>query len=286
MDFALTAIHKAVNPILAEIRSELAQLHHDLALGVEGDSDQASMCSEEAESIEVGHQKPHNGNGNPLRILSTIHTNSIPPLLSSSPMLRALANSVVKPHSNNFNASTVLLSESKTMTSASHLLHTHSFSDTTTTGPEDFCAWKLFDAIPDSSCYVILDRDMCYCNGIWDKGGDSKFRSLEDCQMKLVEKIARLNYDDNIGYFIKKKLHVWCQLPSGLLELGMIRRHEVLRLLINNFKNRKAMWHWFFHCFLACYTDGKVVKTDVYLNEINGWIGTYEVGKLVMVLNA
>ncbi|KAM1615181.1 hypothetical protein ACFX1X_024592 [Malus domestica] len=46
------------------------------------------------------------------------------------------------------------------------------------------------------------------------------------------------------------------------------------------------MWHWFFHCFLAYYTDGKVVKTDVYLNEINGWIGMYEVGKFVMALNA
>ncbi|KAM1233085.1 hypothetical protein FF1_002835 [Malus domestica] len=255
MDFALIAIHKAVNPVLAEIHSELAQLHRNLALGVEEDSDLASMCSEEAESIEVGHQKPHNGDSNPLRILSTIHANSIPPLLSSSLMLRALANSVVKPHSNNSTASTILLSESKTMTSAPHLLHMHSFSDTTTTRPENFCAWKLFDAIPDSSCYVVLDCDMCYCNGIRDKGGGSKFRSLEDYQMKLVEKIARLNYDDNIGYFIKKKLHVWCQLLSGLLKLGMICRHEV-------------------------------VKTDVYLNQINGWIGMYEVGKLVMVLNA
>ncbi|KAM1059572.1 hypothetical protein TB1_023618 [Malus domestica] len=255
MDSALTAIHKDVNPVLAEIHSELAPLHHDLALGVGGDSDPALMCSEEAESIEVSHQKPHNRDGNPLQILLTIHTNFIPPLLSYSPMLRALENSAVKPHSNNSTASTVLLPESKTMTYVPHLLHTHSFFDTTTIELEDFYAWKLFDAISNSSCYVVLDRDMCYCNGIRDKGGGSKFRSLEDCQMKLMEKLARSNYDDNIGYFIKKKLHVWCQLLSGLLELGRIRRHEV-------------------------------VKTDVYLNEINGWIGMYEVGKFVMALNA
>ncbi|KAM1030737.1 hypothetical protein ACFX13_035308 [Malus domestica] len=46
------------------------------------------------------------------------------------------------------------------------------------------------------------------------------------------------------------------------------------------------MWHWFFHGFLACYTDGKMVTNDVYVNEINGWVSMYEVGKLMMVLNA
>ncbi|TQE07668.1 hypothetical protein C1H46_006739 [Malus baccata] len=64
------------------------------------------------------------------------------------------------------------------------------------------------------------------------------------------------------------------------------RRHEVLRSLIYNFKNRKAMWHWFFHSSLACYTDGKVVMNDAYLNEINCWVGMSEVGNFVMVMNA
>ncbi|KAM0971069.1 hypothetical protein ACFX15_018457 [Malus domestica] len=137
LDSTLTAIHKVVTPVLADIRSDLAQLHRDLALGVEGDSDPASLCSEEAASIEVGHQKPHNGDGNPLRIPSTIHDHSIPPLLLSSPMLRALANSTIKPHSNKSAASTILLPESKTMISTPQLLHKHSFSATTKTGPED-----------------------------------------------------------------------------------------------------------------------------------------------------
>ena len=100
------------------------------------------MCSEEAESIEVGHQKPHYGDGNPLRISSTIHDHSILPLLSSSPMLRTLATSTVKPQSNDFAAAVISLPESKRvihalmMTSALRLLRKHFFFDTTKTGAE------------------------------------------------------------------------------------------------------------------------------------------------------
>ncbi|KAB2635306.1 hypothetical protein D8674_025840 [Pyrus ussuriensis x Pyrus communis] len=99
------------------------------------------MCSEAAESIDVGHPKlqhlaTQDGDGNPLRIPSTVHDHSIPPLLSASPMLQALATSAVTPHSNNSAASIVLLPESKTMTSAPQLLYKHSFFDTTKTGLE------------------------------------------------------------------------------------------------------------------------------------------------------
>ncbi|KAM1749708.1 hypothetical protein COP2_010689 [Malus domestica] len=151
------------------------------------------------------------------------------------------------------------------MTSAPRLLHKHSFSDTTKTGHEDFCAWNLFDEIPDSSGYVVLDRDMCYCNGIRDKGGGSKIRPLEDCRMRLGEKIAQSVYDDNIGYFIKKKLHVWYQLPSGLWELGMVRGHEVLLL----------------YGVIACYTGHNAIVYHVFLNAKYGWVNWYLVGKFV-----
>lgn len=36
-------------------------------------------------------------------------------------------------------------------------------------------------------------------------------------------KSKELDWNDNIGYFIKKKLHVWCQLPSGQWESGTIQ---------------------------------------------------------------
>ncbi|KAB2617981.1 phytosulfokine receptor 2-like [Pyrus ussuriensis x Pyrus communis] len=135
--------------------------------------------------------------------------------------------------------------------------------------------------VRDSSCYVVLDRDMCYCNGIRDKGGSSKFRPLEDCRMKQGEKIAQPDYGDNIGYFIKKKLHVWCQLPSGLWELGMIRRHAVLRSLTYNLKDRKAICHGLLHFVLAFSTRVNELVYDALLKYHFGWVNWYLVGKFV-----
>ena len=79
------------------------------------------------------------GDGNPLRISLTIHDHSVPPLLSSSPMLRALATSAVKPQSNNSVAALVSLPKSKkvihasTMTYALRLLRKHFLFDITKT---------------------------------------------------------------------------------------------------------------------------------------------------------
>lgn len=127
----------------------------------------------------------------------------------------------------------------------------------------------VFDKIPDSCCCVVLDRDMWYCKGIHDKGGGSKFRSLE-------EKIAQSDYDDNIGYFIQKKLHVWCPLPSGLWELGMIRWHEVLRSLTYNLKNWKAICHGLLQFVFVFSTDVNELVYDACCWKINlgGLIGT------------
>ncbi|RXH67597.1 hypothetical protein DVH24_027744 [Malus domestica] len=60
----------------------------------------------------VSHAKAidtHDRDGNPLRIPSTIHDHSIPTLLLSSPMLRALASSLVKPQLKEFVAATIPL---------------------------------------------------------------------------------------------------------------------------------------------------------------------------------
>ncbi|KAB2629227.1 hypothetical protein D8674_034022 [Pyrus ussuriensis x Pyrus communis] len=126
------------------------------------------MCSKEAESIEVGYQKlqkfeTHDGDGNPLRIPSTMHDHFIPPLLSSSPLLRALATSAVKPHSKDSAIATVLLLESKTeihastMTPAQRLLHEHSFSDTTKIGLESDELKLKFDEGPTMSKLWIVN---------------------------------------------------------------------------------------------------------------------------------
>ncbi|KAM0963443.1 hypothetical protein ACFX2A_022910 [Malus domestica] len=87
------------------------------------------------------------------------------------------------------------------ITSAPQLLHKYSFSDTTKTGPEDFCAWKLFAKNPDSSCYAVLNRDMCYCNDIRDKGGGSQFRKM---QLKMA--VAQIKLLRNKRHAVVKQL--------------------------------------------------------------------------------
>ncbi|KAM1175500.1 hypothetical protein ACFX15_027403 [Malus domestica] len=108
------AFREAIDSALAPIRREIALLRRDLVLDVEGDSDPASMCSKEAESIKAGHQKlqkleTHDEDGNPLRIPSTIQNHSIPPLLLSSPMLRAFASYPVNPQLKEYVAATIPL---------------------------------------------------------------------------------------------------------------------------------------------------------------------------------
>ncbi|KAM1091540.1 hypothetical protein ACFX13_019305 [Malus domestica] len=208
LDSTLIAIHKVMTPVLADIRSDLAQLHCDLALSVEGDSDPASLCSEEAASIEVGHQKPHNGDGNPLRIPSTIHDHSIPPLLSSSPMLRALANSTVKPYSNKSAASTILLPESKTMISTPQLLHKHSFSATTKIGPEVVLNFSIISATPEAKFPSLLTD--YYGAYLKDKFGwvnwylVGKFVKKNFCALKLFDEMSK-RQNDNM--FIQPLVH-------------------------------------------------------------------------------
>ncbi|KAG6634503.1 myosin-2-like [Carya illinoinensis] len=48
---------------------------------------------------------------------------------------------------------------------------------------------------------------------------DSKSAATRASQLKIRE----LDWDDNIGYFIKKKLRIWCQLTSGFWESGTIQ---------------------------------------------------------------
>ncbi|KAM1198459.1 hypothetical protein ACFX2G_010010 [Malus domestica] len=221
MDSALTAIHKAVNPVLAEIRSDLAQLRRDLALGVVGDSDPSSMCSKEVESIEGGHHKSPNDDRNPLRIPSTIHDHPIQPLLSSSPMLRALANSTAKPHSNNSAASTVLLLESKTMTFGPQLLHKPSFSDTTKTGLE-----------------VVLKLSVISANL------EAKFSSLlnENYNAYLKDKFGWVNWY-LVGKFVKKDFYA-LEVFEKMFEKGSEDQMEISHWRdLYNFENTSCIWH-------------------------------------------
>ncbi|KAE9456426.1 hypothetical protein C3L33_11656, partial [Rhododendron williamsianum] len=71
-----------------------------------------------------------------------------------------------------------------------------------------------------------------------DLPGDSPYVEEEDCEMRMEEtdpadiaaepsaslpRFRESEWDDNIGYFIKKRLRVWCRLPNGQWELGQIQ---------------------------------------------------------------
>ncbi|KAM1011551.1 hypothetical protein FF1_046734 [Malus domestica] len=43
---------------------------------------------------------------------------------------------------------------------------------------ETCLAFNVFEEIPNSRCCVFVNCDMCYCKGIRDKGGGSKFRYM------------------------------------------------------------------------------------------------------------
>ncbi|KAM2450919.1 hypothetical protein TB2_008339 [Malus domestica] len=315
------AIREALDSAFANFTTNFSRdwalLRRDSALRAEGVSDPVPTTSDDTQSIDLGHPGLQ-GDDNPPRLPSPVQVHSVPPLLSSSPLLRALATPVVKPQSIDSVAAIVSLLGSKTvipdsvMTTASQLLPDCSasmfsnlckFSGNEFTPPTFFrksgaefmqaqpsmiahkCqqglvgmyARYVFDEIPDSCCCVVLDRDMCYCKGIQDKGGGSKFRSPDECRRKLEEKIAKSDYDVSIGCFITKKLHVWCQLPRVL----WIRRHEVLRSLLYNLSHGEAKWYWILLFILAYYTGVIVILYEDSLTEKCGWVNWYLVGKFV-----
>ncbi|KAM1368439.1 hypothetical protein PS1_001767 [Malus domestica] len=311
------ALDSAFANFMTNFSRDWALLRRDSALRAEGVSDPVPTTSGDTQSIDLGHTGLQ-GDDNPPRLPSPVQVHSVPPLLSSSPLLRALATPVVKPQSIDSVAAIVSLLGSKTvipdsvMTTASQLLPDCSasmfsklckFSGNEFTPPTFFrksgaefmkaqpsmiahkCQQGLvgmygryvFDEIPDSCCCVVLDRDMCYCKGIQDKGGGSKFRSPDECRRKLKEKIAKSDYDVSIGCFITKKLHVWCQLPRVL----WIRRHEVLRSLIYNLSHGEAKWYWILLFILAYYTGVIVILYEDSLTEKCGWVNWYLVGKYV-----
>ncbi|RXI00397.1 hypothetical protein DVH24_037945 [Malus domestica] len=103
------SMHVAFCEALAPIRHELSLLRYDLALLA------AEMSSDDAEISDLDLQKlPRLGiqdrEGSAQRLPLKIQVHSIPPLLSSSPLLSTMANSPVQPpHSNDFVSATIPL---------------------------------------------------------------------------------------------------------------------------------------------------------------------------------
>ncbi|KAB2634398.1 hypothetical protein D8674_036517 [Pyrus ussuriensis x Pyrus communis] len=85
------AFHMAMDSIVTAVRRYLALFRHDLALGAGDGSDPAPTIFDDTQSLDLGHpglQRDYN----PPRIPSPIEVHSVPPLLSSSPLLQVMAN--------------------------------------------------------------------------------------------------------------------------------------------------------------------------------------------------
>ncbi|KAK9689005.1 hypothetical protein RND81_09G027500 [Saponaria officinalis] len=65
----------------------------------------------------------------------------------------------------------------------------------------------------------VEERESRGCGG---GGGGVEVTSTSDCNGDENNSAGVVEWDDNIDYFIKKKLRVWCRLSSGRWELGRI----------------------------------------------------------------
>ncbi|KAM2676121.1 hypothetical protein EV1_002819 [Malus domestica] len=130
------------------------------------------------------------------------------------------------------------------MTSALLLLHEHSFSDTTKNRPEKpmFGAFgsnlaqpSLFESPTQTSQAAFGGNiigssmpigDICYCNGIWDKGGGSQFNKM---QLKMA--MARIKLLRNKGQEVVKQMRrtIALLLQSGKNATARIRVEHVIR---------------------------------------------------------
>ncbi|TQD96466.1 hypothetical protein C1H46_017961 [Malus baccata] len=140
-----------------------------------------------------------------------------PPLLSSSPLLQALATSAVKPHSMDSAAATVLLPESKagihasTMTSAPRLLHEHSFSDTTKNRPEVVLNLSIISATSAVKFPSLLTDN--YGAYLKDKFGwvhwylVGKFVKKDVYALELFEKMSEKSSEDKMEISHRRDLY-------------------------------------------------------------------------------
>ncbi|KAM0966810.1 hypothetical protein ACFX2C_022517 [Malus domestica] len=90
------AFHKVMDSIVVAVRCDLALLPHDLAFGAGDRSDPAPIISDDIQSLGLGYPRIQ-GDYNPLRIPSPIEVHFVPQLLSSSPLLQAMATSAIRP---------------------------------------------------------------------------------------------------------------------------------------------------------------------------------------------
>ncbi|KAL3647048.1 hypothetical protein CASFOL_008016 [Castilleja foliolosa] len=83
-----------------------------------------------------------------------------------------------------------------------------------------FGAKKVEETEPRESPYLKAGSDK--------KGDDQKLEDKDNAKLAFsfpqpLSKFRESNWDDNVGYFINKKLRVWCRLRNGSWESGQIQ---------------------------------------------------------------
>ncbi|XP_052177405.1 myosin-2 [Diospyros lotus] len=77
--------------------------------------------------------------------------------------------------------------------------------------------------LPGESPYVMLSEEKEH-DERFEETGAPNLAAAEAAEPSVsLPRFRESGCDDSIGYFIKKKLRVWCRLPNGELELGQIQ---------------------------------------------------------------
>ncbi|KAM1126226.1 hypothetical protein ACFX2B_040935 [Malus domestica] len=238
------AFREAINSALAPIRHELSLLRRDLALAAEGVSDPAPTSSDDTESIDLGHPGLQ-GDDNPPRIPSPIEVHSVPPLLSSSPLLQALATSAIRPQS--------------TASSAARVPKMATVVQLLPVGNESVFKPHATDPVATTVTIPLLDLEKAMPVAASVQSLGVPLRNAKATESTGLSQLADQETNTNTTK----------------------HRHEVLRSLIYNLSIGKAKWHWLLLFILAYYLGVILVMYDVLLTEINGWVNWYLVGEIV-----
>ncbi|KAG8386266.1 hypothetical protein BUALT_Bualt03G0131200 [Buddleja alternifolia] len=92
--------------------------------------------------------------------------------------------------------------------------------DTKGLAGNSFGAKKVREMTPGESPYMVAASDEKEC-GLKPEVEDND--KLANSPPGSLPRFRESEWDDNVGYFIKKKLHVWCRPRNGLWESGQIQ---------------------------------------------------------------
>ncbi|THG22940.1 hypothetical protein TEA_019557 [Camellia sinensis var. sinensis] len=137
----------------------------------------------------------------------------LPPALPARPTSRARLPAARRSLPANFNVETAMAAPTKSLNQSSTKREVKRPRVGSFGGKKD----KEF---PGESPYVITVPEEKECEQSWEKTDTA---NLADEPSASPPRFRESEWNDNVGYFIKKKLRVWCRLPNRQWELGQIQ---------------------------------------------------------------